>query len=183
MSRLALIILMFICTVYRKRARFGLTLLFFTVTTRLFWVLSISASDPWGIRCTKFLYLYSSFFWTDVFVFSSLMRLKSSWVLFWLDQLFLFPGLVLYGTGFRLWMGSQGGSQQSFCCVLGHFRHGDKQTNNQPGDPRASLLLTSEKAVFCKKVIVHIDSAKNHLAKKQSELNTIKMRESVFSLP
>ena len=23
-------------------------------------------------------------------------------------------------------------------------------TNNQPGDPRASLLLTSEKAVFCK---------------------------------
>ena len=24
------------------------------------------------------------------------------------------------------------------------------RTNNQPGDPRASLLLTSEKAVFCK---------------------------------
>ena len=57
------------------------------------------------------------------------------------------------------------------------------RTNNQPGDPSASLLLTSEKAVFCKKVIVPIDSAKNHLANKQSELNTIKMRESVFSLP
>ena len=55
--------------------------------------------------------------------------------------------------------------------------------NNQPGDPSASLLLTSEKAVFCKKVILAIDSAKNHLANKQSESNTIKMRESVFSLP
>ena len=34
-------------------------------------------------------------------------------------------------------------SQQPFACVLGHFRHGDEQTNEQPGDPRASLLLTS----------------------------------------
>ena len=25
----------------------------------------------------------------------------------------------------------------------------NKQTNNQPGEPRASLLLTSEKAVLC----------------------------------
>ena len=37
-------------------------------------------------------------------------------------------------------------SQQPFSCVLGHFWHGDKRTNEkmnkQPGDPRASLLLT-----------------------------------------
>ena len=35
------------------------------------------------------------------------------------------------------------GSQHPLSCVLGHFQHGDKQTNEQPGDPRASLLLTS----------------------------------------
>ena len=29
------------------------------------------------------------------------------------------------------------------------FQHGDKRPNKQPGDPSASLLLTSEKAVFC----------------------------------
>ena len=38
-------------------------------------------------------------------------------------------------------------------CILGHFRHGEEQTLNQPDDPRASLLLTTEKAVFCN--IVH----------------------------
>ena len=48
-----------------------------------------------------------------------------------------------------LWMWSLGGSQQPFSCVLGHFRHGVKRTNEQSGDPSASLLLTSEKAVFC----------------------------------
>ena len=42
-----------------------------------------------------------------------------------------------------------GRSQQLFVCVFSHFRHGDKQSNNQPVDPRASLLLTSEKVVFC----------------------------------
>ena len=41
------------------------------------------------------------------------------------------------------------GSQQPFSCVFGHFRHSDKQPTEQPGDTRASLLLTSEKAVFC----------------------------------
>ena len=43
------------------------------------------------------------------------------------------------------------GSQQPFSCVFGHFRHGDKQPTEQPGDTRASLLLISEKAVICKK--------------------------------
>ena len=36
-----------------------------------------------------------------------------------------------------------GRSQQPFVCVLSHFRNGDKQSNNQPGDPSESLLLTS----------------------------------------
>ena len=36
-------------------------------------------------------------------------------------------------------------SMKPFSCVLGHFRHGDEQTNKrpEPADPRASLLLTS----------------------------------------
>ena len=49
------------------------------------------------------------------------------------------------------WIRSLRGSQQPFSCVLGHFWHGDdKRTTNQPADPRASLLLTSEKAVVFK---------------------------------
>ena len=48
-----------------------------------------------------------------------------------------------------LWLWSLGGSQQPFSSVLGHFRHGDEQTNKrtneQPGEPSASLLLTSVK--------------------------------------
>ena len=44
-----------------------------------------------------------------------------------------------------LWIWSLAGSQQPFFCVLGHFCHGDEQTNEQPGDPRASLPLTSVK--------------------------------------
>ena len=42
---------------------------------------------------------------------------------------------------FSLWMWPLGSSQQPFSCVLGHFWHGDKQS--QPGDLSASLLLTS----------------------------------------
>ena len=30
-----------------------------------------------------------------------------------------------------LWMWSLGGSQQPFSCVLGHFQHGDEQTNER----------------------------------------------------
>ena len=52
---------------------------------------------------------------------------------------------ITYGCDHFIW-----GSQQPFSCVFGHFRHGgDKQSTKQPGDPSASLLLTSEKAVFC----------------------------------
>ena len=58
------------------------------------------------------------------------------------------PWIHLPSSGLvRIW--SLGRSQQLFFCVFSHFRHGDDQTNEQPGDPSASLLLTSEKAVFC----------------------------------
>ena len=61
------------------------------------------------------------------------------------------PFLVWSVKGFHLWMLSFGGIQQPFFCVLGHFWHDDTQPkNNQLGDPSAGLLLTSEKAVFCK---------------------------------
>ena len=40
-------------------------------------------------------------------------------------------------------MGCTGRSQQLFVCVFSHFRHGDERTTKQPGDPSASLLLTS----------------------------------------
>ena len=60
-----------------------------------------------------------------------------------------FPWSYLVWKRVSLWMWSLGGSQHPFSCVLGHFRRGDDQTNEQPGDPSASLLLTSEKAVFC----------------------------------
>ena len=40
-------------------------------------------------------------------------------------------------------LGCTGRSQQLFVCVFSHFRHGDKRPNEQPGEPRASLLLTS----------------------------------------
>ena len=64
-------------------------------------------------------------------------------------------GLTKYSL-FLFWPGLGKGTTYSFDhhgaadyhCVLGHFRHGDKQPTEQPGDPRASLPLTSEKAVF-----------------------------------
>ena len=40
-------------------------------------------------------------------------------------------------------LGCTGRSQQLFVCVFSHFRHGDERTTEQPGDPSASLLLTS----------------------------------------
>ena len=59
--------------------------------------------------------------------------------------------LVWTAKGFQIWVRTLGGSQQPFSCVLSHFRHGDLQhITEQLGDPRGSLLLTSEKVVFCK---------------------------------
>ena len=48
-------------------------------------------------------------------------------------------------------------SQQPFHGVWGHFGMvtKNKQANKQPGDPRARLLFTTKKAVFCK-LISHI---------------------------
>ena len=59
--------------------------------------------------------------------------------------------LVWSVKGFHPWMWSLGGIQQPISCVFCHFRHGEKQTNNQQGDPRANLLFTSEKAICCQK--------------------------------
>ena len=62
------------------------------------------------------------------------------------------PFLVWPGVekGFTLDVITGGWSTTIFLCItLGHFRHGDKQPNKQPGDPNASLLFTSKKAVFC----------------------------------
>ena len=50
----------------------------------------------------------------------------------------------------------RGAFSNHFFCVLGHFGHGDEQTNKQLGSPRASLLLTSEKAVFCNFITFNI---------------------------
>ena len=51
----------------------------------------------------------------------------------WLDQLLLIPleKGIIYGCDHNY------GSVNNHFPVLGHFRHGD---DNQPGDPRASLL-------------------------------------------
>ena len=48
-----------------------------------------------------------------------------------------------------VWMWSLGRSQHLFSCILGHFWYGDTHPTEQPSKPSASLLLTSEKAVFC----------------------------------
>ena len=60
----------------------------------------------------------------------------------WLDHSFLSLVLSSLEKSFTLDVITRG-SQHPFSCVLGHFRHGDERTNNQPGDPSASLLLTS----------------------------------------
>ena len=67
---------------------------------------------------------------------------KTGWTIH--SSFLVLPGLE---KGFILW--SLGDNEQPFSCVLGHFRHGDNRTTKQPADPSASLLLTSEKAVFC----------------------------------
>ena len=65
----------------------------------------------------------------------------------WLDQLFLIPCLkrgITYMNVITM------GQSTTISCSLGHFRHCDKHpTTGQLGDPRASLLLTSEKVVLC----------------------------------
>ena len=40
----------------------------------------------------------------------------------WMDYSFVFPCLVWSGKGFHFGCDHQGGSQQTFSCVLGHFR-------------------------------------------------------------
>ena len=72
----------------------------------------------------------------------------------WLDKLFLFPCGYCAGPAWKRfcpWFWSLGRNQQLFSCVeaiLAWWRTSTK-TNNQLGDPRASLLFTieNEKAV------------------------------------
>ena len=70
----------------------------------------------------------------------------------WMDHSFVFPCLVWSGKGFHFGCDHQGGSQQTFSCVLGHFQRRDERTNKQPGDPSVSLLLTNEKNTFYHKM-------------------------------
>ena len=71
---------------------------------------------------------------------------------------FIPPFLVLSGLekGLTFDVITSGHLTIIFLCI-GPFFHGDTQTNDQtnkqPGDLSASLLLTSEKAIFCKKGI------------------------------
>ena len=66
--------------------------------------------------------------------------------------------------GFTLDLTTRGQST-TVSYVLGHFWHGD-----QPGDPSASLLLTSEKAVFCN--VLLLDGTKTTGIDKDSQ-NTL----------
>ena len=57
-------------------------------------------------------------------------------------------------------LGFSGQSQQLFVCVFSHFRHGDERTTEQPGDPSASLLLTSvRRQSFAKRTSPHLQVA------------------------
>ena len=57
-------------------------------------------------------------------------------------------GLTNYSS-FLGWSGPFGAVNSHFFCVFGHFWHPDTRTTNQLGDPSASLLSSSEKAVSC----------------------------------
>ena len=62
----------------------------------------------------------------------------------------LFPGLVWSEKEFHFGRDHEEAVNNHFpeyWAIFGMVTN--KQTNDQPGDPRASLLLTSEKAVFC----------------------------------
>ena len=47
------------------------------------------------------------------------------------------------------WMWSLEGDHQPFSSKEGHFWHSEEHPKKQSGDPRGSLILTSEKAFFC----------------------------------
>ena len=70
----------------------------------------------------------------------------------WLDQLLLIPGLVLSGREKGIAYGSDhyGAINNHFTVYWAIFGMvTNKHPNTEPVDPRASELLTSEKAVFC----------------------------------
>ena len=73
----------------------------------------------------------------------------------WLDHSFLFPGLK---KSFTLDVITRWQSTSIFLCIKPFSawwwtnEQTNKRTNEQLGDPRASLLLSSEKAILCKQV-------------------------------
>ena len=76
-------------------------------------------------------------------------------------------------------LGCTGRIQQLFVCVFSHFRLGDEQPNNQPtnqpGDPRASLLLTSVRRQSFAKSCVSTSISNFHLNKISSSSFLISM--------
>ena len=93
------------------------------------------------------------------------------------------PFLVLFGLkkNFTLDVITRGQATTIFLCI-GPFWHGNiKQTNEQPGDPSAGLLLTSEKAVFLQfciallrvNIFLNILATFPSTSKSQSDLVTI----------
>ena len=69
----------------------------------------------------------------------------------WFGQLFLFPGWSGLEKGFNYGCDQQGAVNSHFPVYMAIFgKVTTERTTKQPGDPSASLLLTSEKAVFCK---------------------------------
>ena len=103
----------------------------------------------------------------------------------WLDHLFTFPGLIWSGKGFRLKDGLLRKKMEVISAMperkhfflsgerpLGVINGGHsttiflwpssawwRQPNEQPSDPSASLLLTSEKAFFCNFVLCCVFTA------------------------
>ena len=70
----------------------------------------------------------------------------------WLNHSFLCPGLVWSQKEFHFGCDHQGAVNNHFPVYWGLFRHGDEQPNNQPGDPSASLLLTSVRRQYFAKM-------------------------------
>ena len=78
----------------------------------------------------------------------------------WLDQLFLIPGLekgIIHGCHHYGAVNNHFPVYWAICLVTVT----PNRTNNQLGDSRASLLLTSEKTVFCN--FDHTDHKNAHI--------------------
>ena len=68
-------------------------------------------------------------------------RPSASYAKDWLDHSLPFPCLVWSGKGFHFGCDHSGGYQQPFSCVLGHFWHGDEQTNKNKQTNNQVILV------------------------------------------